>query len=91
MSQAASDWRSCDANELITNVLDPNCAGDLKVKLADLGNACWVDRHFTEDIQTRQYRCIEVLLGCGYCTAADIWSTACMVGLIYYQQSIKLY
>jgi len=78
VSQAASDWRSCDANELITNVLDPNCAGDLKVKIADLGNACWVDRHFTEDIQTRQYRCIEVLLGCGYCTAADIWSTACM-------------
>ena len=83
MSQAASDWRSCDANELITNVLDPNCAADLKVKIADLGNACWVDRHFTEDIQTRQYRCIEVLLGCGYCTAADIWSTACMVGSLF--------
>jgi len=78
VSNTTSDWRSCDANELVTNVLDPNCAADLRVKIADLGNACWVDRHFTEDIQTRQYRCIEVLLGCGYGTAADIWSTACM-------------
>ncbi|PSN51739.1 hypothetical protein C0J52_13455 [Blattella germanica] len=34
--------------------------------------------HFTEDIQTRQYRCLEVLLGAGYGPPADIWSTACM-------------
>jgi len=50
----------------------------VEVKLADLGNACWVNRHFTEDIQTRQYRSLEVLLGAGYGTSADIWSTACM-------------
>lgn len=37
-------------------------------------------KHFTEDIQTRQYRSIEVLIGAGYSTPADIWSTACMVG-----------
>ena len=36
---------------------------DLKVKIADLGNACWVHHHFTEDIQTRQYRSLEVLIG----------------------------
>jgi serine/threonine protein kinase len=36
------------------------------------------DHHFTEDIQTRQYRCLEVILGAGYGTPADIWSTACM-------------
>lgn len=51
---------------------------DMLVKIADLGNACWVHHHFTEDIQTRQYRCLEVLLGAGYGTPADIWSTACM-------------
>ncbi|XP_017148135.2 SRSF protein kinase 3 isoform X2 [Drosophila miranda] len=52
---------------------------NVQVKIADLGNACWVDRHFTEDIQTRQYRSLEVILGSGYDTSADIWSTACMV------------
>lgn len=51
---------------------------DVEVKIADLGNACWVFKHFTEDIQTRQYRSLEVLLGAGYGTSADIWSTACM-------------
>lgn len=51
---------------------------DISVKVADLGNACWVDRHFTEDIQTRQYRSLEVLIGAGYGTSSDIWSVACM-------------
>lgn len=50
----------------------------VKVKLADLGNACWINHHFTEEIQTRQYRSLEVLLGSGYGPPADIWSTACM-------------
>lgn len=36
-------------------------------------------KHFTDDIQTRQYRSLEVLMGAGYSTPADIWSTACMV------------
>uniref|UniRef100_A0A8C2J7I5 non-specific serine/threonine protein kinase n=1 Tax=Cyprinus carpio TaxID=7962 RepID=A0A8C2J7I5_CYPCA len=35
-------------------------------------------KHFTDDIQTRQYRSLEVLIGAGYSTPADIWSTACM-------------
>lgn len=51
---------------------------DLEVKIADLGNACWVHKHFTEDIQTRQYRSLEVILGASYNVSADIWSTACM-------------
>ena len=60
--------------------LDPcvEVVEDLKVKIADLGNACWVQHHFTEDIQTRQYRSLEVLIGSGYGPPADIWSTACM-------------
>lgn len=37
------------------------------------------DDHFAEEIQTRQYRSVEVLIGAGYGPAADIWSTACMV------------
>lgn len=51
---------------------------ELQVKIADLGNACWTYHHFTEDIQTRQYRSLEVILGAGYTTTADIWSLACM-------------
>lgn len=31
--------------------------------VVDLGNACWTHRHFSEDIQTRQYRAPEVLIG----------------------------
>ncbi|VDK48572.1 unnamed protein product [Anisakis simplex] len=50
----------------------------INVKIADLGNACWTHHHFTEDIQTRQYRSLEVLIGAGYGPPADIWSTACM-------------
>lgn len=49
------------------------------IKLADLGNACWVDFHFTSDIQTRQYRCPEVIIGAEYGTSADIWSVACLM------------
>lgn len=46
--------------------------------VVDLGNACWTHRHFSEDIQTRQYRAPEVLVGHKYDTAADIWSLGCM-------------
>lgn len=62
------------------NKPDPvtDLAPDLQVKIADLGNACWVTHHFTEDIQTRQYRSLEVLLGAGYGPPADVWSAACM-------------
>ncbi|XP_048466129.1 SRSF protein kinase 2-like isoform X1 [Rhincodon typus] len=66
------------AADLLVNPLDPRNAEKIRVKIADLGNACWVHKHFTEDIQTRQYRSIEVLIGAGYSTPADIWSTACM-------------
>ncbi|KHJ90953.1 hypothetical protein OESDEN_09191 [Oesophagostomum dentatum] len=59
------------------NLNDPYA--DIEVKIADLGNACWTHHHFTEDIQTRQYRSLEVLIGAGYGPPADIWSTACMV------------
>ncbi|OQV19374.1 SRSF protein kinase 2 [Hypsibius exemplaris] len=58
---------------------DPiNTVCDIPVKIADLGNACWTNLHFTEDIQTRQYRSLEVLIGAGYGPPADIWSASCM-------------
>ncbi|XP_026885868.2 SRSF protein kinase 1a isoform X1 [Electrophorus electricus] len=66
------------AGNFLVNPLEPQNSDKIKVKIADLGNACWVHKHFTEDIQTRQYRSLEVLIGAGYSTPADIWSTACM-------------
>uniref|UniRef100_A0A3B1JDA2 non-specific serine/threonine protein kinase n=1 Tax=Astyanax mexicanus TaxID=7994 RepID=A0A3B1JDA2_ASTMX len=66
------------AGNLLINPLEPLNADQIQVKIADLGNACWVHKHFTDDIQTRQYRSLEVLIGAGYGTPADIWSTACM-------------
>jgi len=80
---------SCNKSETVSGVKEIiNChqhfkdpaleVCDIFVKIADLGNACWVHNHFTEDIQTRQYRSLEVILGAGYDTSADIWSTACM-------------
>ncbi|AET40621.1 serine/threonine protein kinase SKY1 Ecym_6239 [Eremothecium cymbalariae DBVPG len=51
----------------------------IQIKIADLGNACWYDEHFTNAIQTREYRSPEVLLGCQWGCSADIWSTACLI------------
>jgi serine/threonine-protein kinase SRPK3 len=51
----------------------------ISVKIADLGNACWVNHHFTNDIQTRQYRSPEVILGSKWGASTDVWSMSCMV------------
>jgi len=51
----------------------------ITVKIADLGNACWTDHHFTDDIQTRQYRCPEVILGAKWGASADTWSAASLI------------
>jgi serine/threonine-protein kinase SRPK3 len=59
---------------------DDNGFGDIiSVKIADLGNACWTSHHFTNDIQTRQYRSPEVILGSKWGASTDVWSMAAMV------------
>ena len=50
----------------------------MECRVVDLGNACWTYKQFTQDIQTRQYRCPEVILGSKYSTPADVWSVACI-------------
>jgi len=57
---------------------DPVSLERITVKIADLGNACWVDHHFTNDIQTRQYRCPEIILGTRWNQSVDMWSAACL-------------
>ncbi|KAK2885798.1 hypothetical protein Q8A67_016635 [Cirrhinus molitorella] len=67
-----------------TILQDPKAAGkpgnldNVTVKIADLGSSCWVYKHFCQEIQTRQYRSLEVLLGSEYGPPADIWSVACL-------------
>ena len=51
----------------------------VEVKIVDLGNGCWTYHHFTPEIQTRQYKSPEVILGAEYGCSADLWSLACMV------------
>ena len=52
---------------------------DPGVKIVDFGNACWVDKHFTDDIQTTQYRAPEVIIRSRYNCACDVWSVACIL------------
>lgn len=53
----------------------------ISVKIADLGNATPSTKHFTEDIQTRQYRAPEAIIGRrDWDARVDIWSVACVVG-----------
>lgn len=51
----------------------------IEIKIADLGNSCWYDEHYTNAIQTREYRSPEVLLGAPWGASADIWSAACLI------------
>lgn len=58
---------------------DPSTLERITVKIADLGNASWTDLHFTNDIQTRQYRSPEAILGAKWGTSVDVWSASAMV------------
>uniref|UniRef100_A0A8C1WJS2 non-specific serine/threonine protein kinase n=1 Tax=Cyprinus carpio TaxID=7962 RepID=A0A8C1WJS2_CYPCA len=67
--------------EELDGVLPPDASGNTRVlwRLSEDGeDDNKHHKHFTEDIQTRQYRALEVLIGAEYGPPADIWSTACM-------------
>ncbi len=52
----------------------------ISIKIADLGNATPTRKHYTEDIQTRQYRAPEAIVGrTDWGATADIWSVACVL------------
>lgn len=59
--------------------LEAICDVMFNIKVVDMGNACYTDRHYSDVIQTREYRSPEVLLDGEYDETADIWSLACMV------------
>jgi len=76
-----------DQEEEAAESAEPNAEGmrgpklddNFRIKIVDLGNACWTHHHFTSKIQTRQYRSPEVIVGLHYDTSADIWSFACTI------------
>lgn len=70
---------SLDKSSSTKSIEEEIDANIISVKIADLGNACWVGHHFTNDIQTRQYRSPEVIMGAKWGASTDIWSMACMV------------
>jgi serine/threonine protein kinase len=39
----------------------PGIDENVRLKIVDLGNACWINHHFSTEIQTRQYRSPEVI------------------------------
>eukprot|EP00055_Hartaetosiga_balthica_P012328 m.59498 g.59498 ORF g.59498 m.59498 type:complete len:696 (-) comp7911_c0_seq4:2235-4322(-) len=67
-----------ELQSLAEKLSDPEFCRSINIKIADLGNACWVDKHFAKVIQTRQYRSLESILGAEYDQSADVWSVACM-------------
>ncbi|KAJ7621377.1 kinase-like domain-containing protein [Roridomyces roridus] len=77
-----SDHRPVEGEEgWVEEVVDADLDYEMiMVKIADLGNATWTNHHFTNDIQTRQYRCPEVIIGSTtWGTSTDIWSLACVL------------
>jgi serine/threonine protein kinase len=57
----------------------PKLNEDAVLTIVDMGNGCWTHHHYTSEIQTRQYRSPETIIGVPYGTSADIWSLGCMV------------
>ncbi|KAG5505827.1 hypothetical protein JKF63_05163 [Porcisia hertigi] len=47
---------------------------DCDVKVLDLGSSCYVTDMLSSYVQSRSYRAPEVILGCKYGPAVDIWS-----------------
>ncbi|XAR58063.1 Non-specific serine/threonine protein kinase [Bertholletia excelsa] len=73
-----SGRRSSTEGEEESTKLRKNLQGlDIRCKVVDFGNACWADKQFAEEIQTRQYRAPEVILRSGYSFSVDMWSFAC--------------
>ncbi len=71
--------KSKEATTAEVNRRGPRISEDVQVKICDMGNGCWTYHHFTPEIQTRQYRSPEVIIGADYNTSADIWSFACTI------------
>lgn len=66
-------------DEVKTTRRGPKLDEKAHLTIVDMGNGCWTHHHYTSQIQTRQYRSPETIIGVPYGTSADIWSMGCMV------------
>ncbi|KAI5969354.1 hypothetical protein CANMA_001602 [Candida margitis] len=65
-----------------TSLLKPNSINqdNISIKIADLGNATYTNEHFTNQIQTRQYRSPEIILKYkSWGSSTDLWSIGCII------------
>jgi serine/threonine-protein kinase SRPK3 len=58
--ERSAEAQAYDKWQLAAAGLSEEDMRNMQCKIVDLGNACWVHKQFTADIQTRQYRCPEV-------------------------------
>ena len=54
-----------------------------RIKLIDFGSACFESQTVYSYIQSRFYRSPEVLLGCAYDSAIDMWSCGCIAAELF--------
>ena len=55
-----------------------------KVKICDFGTALHIDEaNLVEYMQSRFYRAPEIILGCPFDCAIDMWSAACTIFELY--------
>lgn len=73
------DRPNTPADDAANDAKAESLAERITVKIADLGNACWTFQHFTNDVQTRQYRAPEVMVGSSWGASIDCWSASCMI------------
>ena len=74
-------WDSKKEDKNNTNTgNDHSIDNELNIKIADLGNATYTNQHFTNQIQTRQYRSPEIILKYkSWGSSTDIWSLGCII------------
>jgi dual specificity tyrosine-phosphorylation-regulated kinase 2/3/4 len=53
------------------------------IKIIDLGSSCFDSEKLYTYIQSRYYRCPEVILGYSYDMAIDMWSFGCIIFELY--------
>ncbi|KAM3141029.1 hypothetical protein pb186bvf_006830 [Paramecium bursaria] len=51
----------------------------INFKIIDFGSSCFINKHFSNTIQTLNYRAPEVIVGCFYSNKVDIWSFGCII------------